>query len=201
MVFMAGRLQRVETVDDSSDDESGPPPLEDIEGSAGNVAVKQIDVDSDEEPPDLLSQSQSGSSDEEEEEEDDGSEAPPLGDTEQEEGDGSDSDPPAGSEGDDIPSLTGGSEEEESEESATSDDELPPDLDDPDVSIVLDHILKAMRYGQRLQPLCSKQQRMQQQQHWRLLSAPAVHQCTACLLPLHQALTLAFICCHAALVC
>jgi hypothetical protein len=152
MVFMAGRLQRVETVVDSSDDEIGPPPLEDIEVPAGSVAVpvsfNDPEVESDDEPPALLSQSQSGSSDEEDEEEDDGSEAPPLADTE-EESDDVNSEPPSASDGDDIPSLTGNSEEEGSEGSDPSDDELAPDLDDPDVSLALDATWKAMRHGQR----------------------------------------------------
>jgi hypothetical protein len=156
MVFMAGRLQRVETVDDSSDDESGPPPLEDIEAPGGSVAVSapvNADFESDDEPPALLSQS--GSSDEEEDDEEqqedeDGSDARPLGDTD-ESGYETDSAPPSASDGDDIPSLTGVSDEEASEESdGSDDDELPPDLDDPDVSPVLDATWKQTRHGQRL---------------------------------------------------
>ncbi|WIA12834.1 hypothetical protein OEZ85_006462 [Tetradesmus obliquus] len=132
MSVAGGRLQHVETVEDSSDDssdDSAPPPLEDCDVPAGNASNDNSGSDSDEGPPGLVHfddpEFESSA-----EEEDDGSSMPSLTDSERSVDE--DSGPPSASgDEDDIPDLTGDSEEEE--KSATSDD-MPPDLDDPDVT-------------------------------------------------------------------
>jgi hypothetical protein len=137
MVFMAGRLQRVETVDDSSDDDSAPPPLEDIDVPAGSASGNDTGLESDDEPPALLNSD--GPHSDDSAEEGDGSEAPPLGESELSEDD--DSGPPSATsdeDADDIPALTGGSEEEDSGHYSETSDECPPDLDDPEVSAALE---------------------------------------------------------------
>lgn len=135
MSVAGGRLQHVETVEDSSDDssdDSAPPPLEDCDVPAGNASNDNSGSDSDEGPPGLVHfddpEIESSA-----EEEDAGSSMPSLTDSERSVDE--DSGPPSASgDEDDIPDLTGDSEEEE--KSATSDD-MPPDLDDPDVSAAL----------------------------------------------------------------